>query len=53
MKKHMILLCAAASILALGGCGLNDKLQTLKDSLDSVDSTTEAMVSGENRRDRF
>lgn len=47
MKKHMILLCAAASILALGGCGLNDKLQTLKDSLDSVDSTTEAMVSGE------
>lgn len=47
MKKHMILLCAAAPILALGGCGLNDKLQTLKDSLDSVDSTTEAMVSGE------
>lgn len=47
MKKHMILLCAAASMFALGGCGLNDKLQSLKDSLDRVDSTTEARVSGE------
>lgn len=47
MKKNIVLLCAAASMLALGGYGLNDKLQDLKDSLDSVDSTTEARASGE------